>query len=147
MYQFRQSVNGDMIYLISIGSLTSRTWIGFHSPFRSSFSYLRSCRSIVASIVRACRLSLPLRRRRPSSFPSGATGALALDRRTHSASGCHGPRLSRRGDRRPGYDFGLGSRRTRTSNHSPLFYTAAPLNLKIGGFHFQSRVPGLTRAV
>ena len=105
MYQFRQNVNGDMIYLISIGSLTSRTWIGFHSPFRSSFSYLRSCRSIVASIVRACRLSLPLRRHRPRPFPRGQQ-ALALGRRTDSASGCHGPRSSRRGDRAMILDWG-----------------------------------------
>ena len=147
MYQFRQNVNGDMIYLISIGSLTSRTWIGFHSPFLPSFSYLRSCRSIVASIVRACRLCLPLRRHRPRPFPPGQQA------RSHPVGGRNRLRgaplspLESRRDRRPSYDFGLGSSRTRTGNHSPLFYTAAPLNLKIGGFHFQSRVAGLTRAV
>ena len=103
MYQFRQSVNGDMIYLISIGSLTSRTWIGFHSPFRSSFSYLRSCRSIVASIVRACRLSLPLRRHRPRPFPPGQQA------RSHPVGGrirLRGPRSSRRGDRAMILDWG-----------------------------------------
>lgn len=68
--------------------------------------------------------------------------------RTRSADGFgSGAPLESERDRRPSYDFGLGSSRTRTGNHSPLFYTAAPLNLKIGGFHFQSRVAGLTRAV
>ena len=41
-----------------------------------------------------------------ASVPSGATGALAPGRRTDSASGCHGPRSSRRGDRAMILDWG-----------------------------------------
>ena len=106
----------------------SLSFIVFLSPFVSFHRcFDRSCMPFVFAAAPSSSVVSPLGGNRRA--------------RTRSADGFgfgvpRSPLESKRG---PGYDFRLGSSRTRTSNHSPLFYTAAPLNLKIGGFHFQSR--------